>query len=85
MVVHGQRFQIAFGGPAIDALNIASAMASPASDKTTILNSIRLPRAGTQVLQEEAQATHESDLFELWSRLFLLLLATFRHMFNMVQ
>ena len=68
-------------------VDIASATASEASDKTTILNSIRLPRAGTQVLQEEAQATHESDLFELWIRVFFgaRFVATFRHRFNMVQ
>ena len=42
-------------------------MASEASDKTKILNSLVLPRAGTRVLQEEAPTTHESNLFELWN------------------
>ena len=46
-------------------VDIANAMASEASDKTKILNSIRLPRAGTKVLQQEAQAAHESNSFEL--------------------
>ena len=48
-------------------VDIANAMASEASDKTKILNSLVLPRAGTKVLQQEAPTTHESNLFELWN------------------
>ena len=50
-------------------VNIAAAMASKDSDKQAILNALAFPRAGTQILQQEAQATHERTL-ELWS-LFL--------------
>ena len=50
-------------------VNIASAMASEASDKTAILNCLILPRAGTKALQQEAPAAHESNLIELWSSL----------------
>ena len=47
-------------------------MASKDSDKQAILNALAFPRAGTKILQQEAQATHERTLllFELWS-LFL--------------
>ena len=45
-------------------VNIASAMASEASDKTKILNSIRLPRAGTVFLEQTAPVAHESPLTE---------------------
>ena len=48
-------------------VNIASAMASEPSDRTKILNSIRLPRAGTVFLEQEARDTHESNLIDLWS------------------
>jgi hypothetical protein len=48
-------------------VDIANAMASEASDKTKILNSLVLPRAGTKVLQQEAPTAHESNLFELWN------------------
>ena len=48
-------------------VNIASAMASEASDKTAILNCLILPRAGTKALQQEAPAAHESNLIDLWS------------------
>ena len=50
-------------------------MASKDSDKQAILNALAFPRAGTKILQQEAQATHERTLllFELWS-LFLLFL-----------
>ena len=48
-------------------MDIANAMATEASDKTKILNSLVLPRAGTKVLQQEAPTTHESNLFELWN------------------
>ncbi|CAL1139170.1 unnamed protein product [Cladocopium goreaui] len=41
-------------------VNIASAMASEPSDRTKILNSIRLPRAGTVFLEQEARDAHES-------------------------
>ena len=53
-------------------VNIAAAMASKDSDKQAILNALAFPRAGTKILQQEAQATHERTLllFELWS-LFL--------------
>ena len=43
-------------------VNIAAAMASKDSDKQAILNAIAFPRAGTQILQQEAQATHERTL-----------------------
>ena len=43
-------------------VDIANAIASEASDKRNILNSIVLPRAKTKVLQQEAHATHESHL-----------------------
>lgn len=43
-------------------VDITSAMASEASDKNTILNSIAYPRARTKVLLEDAQAAHESLL-----------------------
>jgi hypothetical protein len=48
-------------------VNIASAMASEPSDRTKILNSIRLPRAGTVFLEQEARDAHESNLIDLWS------------------
>ena len=48
-------------------VDIASAMASEASDKTAILNSLRVPRAGTKTLQQEAPAEHESNLMEVWN------------------
>ena len=48
-------------------VNIASAMASEPSDRTKILNSIRLPRAGTVFLEQEARDTHESNLIDLGS------------------
>ena len=51
-------------------VNIAAAMASKDSDKQAILNALAFPRAGTKILQQEAQATHKRTLFELWS-LFL--------------
>ena len=59
-------------------VNIAAAMASKDSDKQAILNALAFPRAGTKILQQEAQATHERTLllFELWS-LFLLFLLDF--------
>lgn len=60
-------------------VNIAAAMASKDSDKQAILNALAFPRAGTKILQQEAQATHERtllQLFELWS-FFLFLLDFF--------
>ena len=53
-------------------------MASKDSDKQAILNALAFPWAGTKILQQEAQATHERTLllFELWS-LFLLFLLDF--------
>ena len=42
-------------------------MASEPSDRTKILNSIRLPRAGTVFLEQEARDAHESNLIDLWS------------------
>ena len=43
-------------------VDIATASASKAADKTLILNSIALPKAATKELQEEALATHHSYL-----------------------
>ena len=56
-------------------VNIASAMASEPSDRTKILNSIRLPRAGTVFLEQEARDTHESSLIRwlIFGVLFLLI------------
>lgn len=61
-------------------VNIAAAMASKDSDKQAILNALAFPRAGTKILQQEAQATHERtllQLFELWSFFFFFFLISF--------